>query len=120
MIHDFALTENHVVVLDMPVTFDMAAAGSGAPVPYVWNTAHPARVGVVPRAGGTARWFEADPVYYSHTLNAYEEGERIVVDMTNFPAPFLAAQDFTGEPVARIHLPGRVPLGFHGSWIPDA
>ena len=32
----------------------------------------------------------------------------------------LAAQDFTGEPVARIHLPGRVPLGFHGSWIPDA
>ncbi|MFJ1914177.1 carotenoid oxygenase family protein [Streptomyces sp. NPDC088147] len=32
----------------------------------------------------------------------------------------LASQDFTGEPVARIHLPGRVPLGFHGSWIPDA
>ncbi|MFJ7252760.1 carotenoid oxygenase family protein [Streptomyces sp. NPDC098085] len=32
----------------------------------------------------------------------------------------LAAQDFTAEPVARIHLPGRVPLGFHGSWIPDA
>jgi carotenoid cleavage dioxygenase-like enzyme len=32
----------------------------------------------------------------------------------------LAAQDFSGEPVARVHLPGRVPLGFHGSWIPDA
>ena len=31
----------------------------------------------------------------------------------------LAAQDFTGEPVARIHLPARIPLGFHGSWIPD-
>ncbi|MFF6918132.1 carotenoid oxygenase family protein [Streptomyces sp. NPDC012466] len=34
--------------------------------------------------------------------------------------PILAAPDFTGEPVGRIHLPGRVPLGFHGSWIPDA
>jgi carotenoid cleavage dioxygenase-like enzyme len=31
----------------------------------------------------------------------------------------IAARDFTGEPVARIHLPARVPLGFHGSWIPD-
>ena len=31
----------------------------------------------------------------------------------------LAAQDFGGEPVTRIHLPARIPLGFHGSWIPD-
>ena len=31
----------------------------------------------------------------------------------------LAAQDFTGEPVARVHLPARIPLGFHGSWIAD-
>jgi carotenoid cleavage dioxygenase-like enzyme len=30
------------------------------------------------------------------------------------------AQDFAGEPVARIHLPVRVPLGFHGSWIADS
>jgi carotenoid cleavage dioxygenase len=31
----------------------------------------------------------------------------------------LSAQDFTGAPVARVHLPRRIPLGFHGSWIPD-
>jgi carotenoid cleavage dioxygenase-like enzyme len=31
----------------------------------------------------------------------------------------LAAQDFGGKPVARVHLPARIPLGFHGSWIPD-
>ncbi|MFF2776014.1 carotenoid oxygenase family protein [Streptomyces sp. NPDC058052] len=32
----------------------------------------------------------------------------------------LAAQDFGGEPVARIHLPVRVPLGLHGNWVPGA
>jgi carotenoid cleavage dioxygenase-like enzyme len=31
----------------------------------------------------------------------------------------LAAQDFSAEPVARVHLPARIPLGFHGSWIPE-
>ncbi|MFJ9820926.1 carotenoid oxygenase family protein [Streptomyces sp. NPDC101151] len=265
MMHDFALTERYVVVFDLPITFDPAAAERGAPVPYVWNREHPTRVGVVPRAGGPVRWFGIDPVFYSHTLNAYDDGSSVVVDLTTYPAPFqvagrgsdgptatgtarlerwtvdlrhgcvrrrvlddrpqefprvnealvshrhrygysaaaadmslaylthdggnppdrafsnalikhdllrgtaqvhrlprnaaageavfvprdpdgttsaeddgyaiayvhnpdrgaadlviLAAQDFTGEPVARVHLPGRVPLGFHGSWVPDA
>jgi carotenoid cleavage dioxygenase-like enzyme len=31
----------------------------------------------------------------------------------------LAAQDFTADPVARVHLPARIPLGFHGSWLAD-
>ncbi len=31
----------------------------------------------------------------------------------------LAAQDFTAEPVARVHLPAPIPLGFHGSWLAD-
>lgn len=32
----------------------------------------------------------------------------------------LDAGDLTAPPTARIHLPRRVPAGFHGNWLPDA
>ncbi|KNB49560.1 carotenoid oxygenase family protein [Streptomyces caatingaensis] len=31
----------------------------------------------------------------------------------------IAAGDFAAGPVARVHLPVRVPVGAHGNWIPD-
>ena len=258
MMHDFALTPGYVVLLDLPVTFSLDAASAGLKLPYTWNPAHQARVGLLPRGGTAAgvRWFEVDPCWVFHTLNAYEDdGGRVVVDLIRYagtydvstmsgPGPLtldrwiidpaagkvaqqrlddrpqefprtdervtgqphrygysaviaavghatispggdfadeafsnallkhdlaagtvqahefgqdatageavfapaapgaaeddgyvmafihnpdrgaadlvlLAAQDFTAEPIARVHLPIRIPLGFHGSWVPD-
>jgi len=257
MMHDFALTGKYVVFFDLPVTFSLDAVSAGKELPYTWNPAHQARIGLLPRDGSAdVSWLEISPCWVFHTLNAYDDGARVVVDLCQYPQPFdvatlwdghgpatldrwiidpaagkvsqqtlndraqefprvddrvisrphrygysamigevgqavspltgnfadqaftnallkhdlahgtaevhdfgrdatageavftpatpdaaeddgyvlafvhnpdrsasdlviLAAQDFTGEPVARIHLPARIPLGFHGSWLAD-
>ncbi|MEU5877588.1 carotenoid oxygenase family protein [Spirillospora sp. NPDC047279] len=92
MMHDFAITEHHVVWLDLPVVFDLELAGGG--MPYRWDDAYGARIGVMPRHGdGAVRWFEVDPCYVFHVGNAYEDARgRVVVDGARYsPDGFTAA-----------------------------
>ena len=78
MVHDMSITERHAVFYDLPVTFDVDLAMTGAPLPYTWNPDHPARVGVLPLGGSRAhpdaevRWFEVSPCYVFHPLNAHD------------------------------------------------
>lgn len=92
MIHDTAITPSFVVVLDLPMTFDLVAAVSGK-FPYVWNRKQQARIGLLPRSGDVAamRWFEAPLCYVYHIMNAYEDGGRVVVDVVKNSTYFDAA-----------------------------
>ena len=243
MVHDFVITRNYVIFLDLPMLWDLEKLSKpGVPVTYDEN--YGARFGVMPRNGSSkdVQWFDIDPCYIYHTMNAYENGDELLVraprlvgytsvGMENPPIPllhewtlnlkdkttserqlddlgvdfptvaethvglqnrygyaaefnaagaptilgfhkydlqtdsktsymfkdgrtgseptFIAAHDATSEddgylmsyvhepaddkselvifnanqleqePIARIHLPARVPAGFHGSWIPD-
>lgn len=82
MIHDTAVTPSFVVVLDLPMTFDLVAAVSGK-FPYLWNRKQQARIGLLPRSGDVHSmiWFEAPQCYVYHIMNAYEDGGRVVVDV---------------------------------------
>jgi len=89
MVHDFAITERNVVFLDLPVVFDFDLVGK-RPFPAEWKPDYGARVGVMPRDGGNAdvRWFDVEPCYVFHPLNAYDEGSTIVVDVARHPKMF--------------------------------
>lgn len=245
MVHDTAITESRVLLFDLPCTFDLETAMTGARLPYRWNPDHGARVGLIPREGTAddVRWFDVDLCYVFHPLNAYDTPDgKVVVDLVRWPKMFdqdvrgpsegparlerwtidpaadkvlteiiddrgqefprhdervlgrqhrfgyaavigdafdhsvalkhdlvagttevhdfgpgrhtgelvfvprapdsaeddgwllslvydegtdrsdlvvLHAQDFTGDPVATVHLPQRVPYGFHGNWVPS-
>ncbi len=73
VMHDFAITENHVVFVDSPMVLDVMAALHGEPM-FRWDDAHETRVGVMPRGGDEVTWFETDPAYINHFWNAWEDG----------------------------------------------
>src|SRR5207237_8339901 len=86
MIHDFCITEHHVVFLDLPVVFDLELAIQGT-MPYRWSDDYGARIGVLERGapGSTIRWFDVEPCYVFHPLNAFDDGDRVVIDVARYP-----------------------------------
>jgi carotenoid cleavage dioxygenase len=58
--------------------------------PYSWNPRYPARIGVMPRDGDNAdvRWFDVEPCYVFHAMNAYDDGDTIVLDVVRHPKMF--------------------------------
>jgi carotenoid cleavage dioxygenase len=80
MMHDFQISRRHAIFMDLPVVFDLQLALQGT-MPFQWSDDYPARIGLMPREGRDAdvRWFEIEPCYVFHTLNAWEEDDDTVV-----------------------------------------
>ncbi len=78
MMHDFTVSRDHSVFFDLPAIFDMELAMSGG-MPIRWSDEYPARMGVMPREGSDAdvQWFDVDPCYMFHSLNAHDEGDEV-------------------------------------------
>lgn len=82
MIHDTAITPSFVIVLDLPMTFNLVSAMTGK-FPYVWNPKMQPRIGLLPRSGDADAiiWFEAPLCYVYHIMNAFEDAGKVVVDV---------------------------------------
>lgn len=82
MMHDFAVTENHVIWLDLPMVFDLELVGNG--MAYRWDDAYGARLGVMSKATKAVQWFDIDPCYVFHVGNAHEDNGQIVLDAVRY------------------------------------
>ncbi|MGE2690132.1 carotenoid oxygenase family protein [Mycolicibacterium pulveris] len=88
MMHDFAVTANYVVFLDLPIVFNLdIALQAETDMPYRWDDDYGARFGVLRRDDpfGQVRWFDIDPCYIFHVANAYDTGDRIEVAAVRYP-----------------------------------
>ena len=110
MMHDFAVTKDHVVFILCPLVFSFENLRErGGPVS--WEPERGTRLGVMPRAGGNAdvRWFETEPCYVFHPMNAYGAGDEVVVDVARYGrldlmnVRALDAPSYEGENAARMH-----------------
>jgi carotenoid cleavage dioxygenase-like enzyme len=97
MMHDFAITENYVVFMDLPVVFDALRAKEGT-MPFRWSDTYGARFGIMERASLDIRWFGVDPCYVFHVLNAHEDGSSVVVDGVRYPELWRTSPEDFGKP----------------------
>ncbi|WP_419816353.1 carotenoid oxygenase family protein [Glacieibacterium sp.] len=91
LIHDCAITERFVVILDLPMTLSMRTILSGHGFPYAWDPGHPARIGLLPREGvaDDIVWIPIDPCFVFHTANAYDLADgRVILDVIAYDRMF--------------------------------
>ena len=86
--HDMAITANHSILMDLPLVNDRDAARAGR-FKLFFDREMPSRFAVIPRHGRTedVRWFEAEPCFIYHSVNAREEGDEIVMDVCRVKQP---------------------------------
>ncbi len=80
MMHDFAITEDYTIFMDLPLEFQPELMQQGLP-PLGFRRDRPSRFGILPRYGDNSsiRWFETPSCYIFHTLNAYESGDEVIL-----------------------------------------
>jgi len=86
MIHDFVMTENYIIIPDLPMEFNPIAAIKENKHVYHWNPDGGARYGVLHRSKDDASsiiWFNCSAHFCFHFGNTWDEindrGETIVI-----------------------------------------
>jgi carotenoid cleavage dioxygenase-like enzyme len=105
MLHDFAVTQKHIVFYVIPLAIDHDQMKDGG-IHWSWDPSKPTYFGFVRRGGdGTdVRWIEGPTRSATHVMGVFDDGNKLYVDvemsMSN-PFPFMPMRDGSRwDPVA--------------------
>ena len=100
MVHDFAITRDHVIFPIFPAVVDMNRVKAGGPH-WMTDNRLQAYIGIMPRRGGVKdiRWFPREACHAFHMINAWSEGDTVHLDLSVAQAcPFPYIPDVSGAP----------------------
>jgi all-trans-8'-apo-beta-carotenal 15,15'-oxygenase len=116
MMHDFAITQNYIVLIAPPMSMDMEAIRKGTPfgIASKWDTTGSLKFIVIDKATlGKVEVFEAPAAMVFHVGNAYEQGSDIVIDYAQFGSVSVMNEwmpkVMRDEVIAESDLPNSVP-----------
>ncbi|HEX6260410.1 MAG TPA: carotenoid oxygenase family protein [Woeseiaceae bacterium] len=105
MLHDFAVTQNYIVLYVIPLVFDEAQMARGG-IHWSWDGTKPTFFGFVHRGGDGSdlRWIQGPTRSATHVMGAFDDDEKLIVDVemsTANPFPFMPQRDGSRwDPVA--------------------
>ncbi|KAJ7949175.1 carotenoid cleavage dioxygenase 1 [Quillaja saponaria] len=82
MMHDFAITENYAIFMDLPLYFRPKEMVKEKKLIFTFDATKKARFGVLPRYARDElqiRWFELPNCFIFHNANAWEEDDEVVL-----------------------------------------
>lgn len=97
MLHDFAVSQNHIVFYVIPLAIDEQQMRNGG-IHWSWDGTKPTFFGFVRRGGdgSDVRWIEGPTRSATHVMGAWDDDEKLYVDvemsMSN-PFPFMPMRD---------------------------
>lgn len=108
--HDIAITRNHTIVMDLSMMWDPDLLKKGVTRVGFFRD-KPTRFGVIPRfgKGDAIKWFETPACFMYHTINAWEEGDEIVMMGCRIDNP-LAFDPHNPKAIAKVPTIGFLRL----------
>ncbi|KAJ8441066.1 hypothetical protein Cgig2_020357 [Carnegiea gigantea] len=82
MMHDFAITENYAIFMDLPLYFRPKEMVKEKKVLFSFDSTKKARFGILPRYAkneSLIKWFELPNCFIFHNANAWEDGDEVVL-----------------------------------------